>query len=272
MEKTAKHDLIVVMGDLNATVGNEGTEDDRARGKHGCGSMNNGERLVAFSNMNDLVIGGTLSPHRLIHKLTWCSPNGRDKNQIDHLMFSGTWRRSLMDVKVRRGADVGSDHLLVAASIKLKLRGTGPKPKGHRSFDVDRLKDAGLRTEFTLQLRNRFLALENHDEPMEGEQDELLNNRWDMITLVYRQSSEKCISYRKKKIKDRMTHETWKAIESRRGIKKKVMGAKSERLKERYLEEYREAPRIVKSLVRADKGKSLDDMASKAEEAGARNE
>ncbi|XP_021378237.1 craniofacial development protein 2-like [Mizuhopecten yessoensis] len=165
---------------------------------------NNGERLVAFSNMNDLVIGGTLFPHRLIHKLTWCSPNGRDKNQIDHLMISGMWRRSLMDVKVRRGTDVGSDHHLVAASIHLKLRSTGPQPKGHIRFDVDRLKDAGVRTEFTLQLRNRFLALKNHDEPMEGEQDELLNNRWDMITSVYRQSSEKCVGKIQKEEKKRL--------------------------------------------------------------------
>ena len=48
-------------------------------------------------------------------------------NQIDHLLISGKWRRSLKDVCVRRGADVGSDHHRVVAHIKLKLKRTGTR-------------------------------------------------------------------------------------------------------------------------------------------------
>ena len=75
-------------------------------------------RLIDFWNMNSLVIGGTLFPHQDIHKLSWRSLNGRDKNQIDHLMITGTWKRSLLDVSER--FHVGSDHHLVRAFIKLK--------------------------------------------------------------------------------------------------------------------------------------------------------
>ena len=92
VEKAARHDLLVVMGDLNAKVGSNNTDCERVMGKHGIGTRNdNGERLVEFCAMNNLVIGGTLFTHRDIHKLTWTSPNGRDKNQIDHLMINGTW-------------------------------------------------------------------------------------------------------------------------------------------------------------------------------------
>ena len=42
-------------------------------------------------------------------------------------MINGILRRSLFDVKVKRGADVGSNHHLVAANIKMKLRSTGRK-------------------------------------------------------------------------------------------------------------------------------------------------
>ncbi|GFS08476.1 craniofacial development protein 2 [Elysia marginata] len=92
-------------------------------GIHGCGSINNnGERLVELCASSDLVIGETLLEHPAIHKLTWYYPSERDKNQIDHIAVNNIWRRSLLDVRVKRGADVGSDHLLVIASISLKLR------------------------------------------------------------------------------------------------------------------------------------------------------
>ena len=67
--------------------------------------------------MNNLVIGGILFPHQDIHKLTWCLPICRDKNQTDHLMINGTLKRSLLDVRVKRGVDVGSDHHFVKAFI-----------------------------------------------------------------------------------------------------------------------------------------------------------
>jgi len=63
----------------------------------------NGERLVEFCSMNNLIIGGTLFQHREIRKLTQSSPNGRVENQIDHLMINGKWHRSLLDFKVRGG-------------------------------------------------------------------------------------------------------------------------------------------------------------------------
>jgi hypothetical protein len=72
--------------------------------------------------MNDLIIGGTLFIHCDIHKLTWNSRNGRERNQIDHLMINVVWRRSLLDVKVKRSADVVSDHHLVTTYIKIKLK------------------------------------------------------------------------------------------------------------------------------------------------------
>ncbi|KAK3757674.1 hypothetical protein RRG08_000183 [Elysia crispata] len=102
-------------------------------GKFGCGSINNnGERLVEFCASNDLVIGGTLFNHPAIHRLTWYSPNGWDKNQIDHIAINGIWRGSLLDVRVKRGADVGSDHLLVIVNIRLKLRRTDQRHADHR--------------------------------------------------------------------------------------------------------------------------------------------
>ena len=58
VEQVPTHDVLVVMGDLNAKIGNENAGLERAMGKHGCGKMNeNGERLIDFCLDFDLVIG-----------------------------------------------------------------------------------------------------------------------------------------------------------------------------------------------------------------------
>ena len=75
LEETPQHDMKIIMGDLNAKVGSNNKNYDRAMGREGCGIMNeNGERLLELCTTYNLVIGGTLFPHCDIHKLTWCSP------------------------------------------------------------------------------------------------------------------------------------------------------------------------------------------------------
>ena len=120
---TPRHDVLMVIGDLNARVGEDNTGKERAMGTQGFGcANNNGERLSDLCVESRLVIGGTLFMHRDIHKTTWRSPDQRTVSQIDHVIINQKWRRSLQDVKAYRGADIGSDHVLVVASVSLKLR------------------------------------------------------------------------------------------------------------------------------------------------------
>ena len=76
--------MLIVTGDMNAKVGNDNWAYERVMGKHGLGQRNdNGERLCDMCDMNELVITGTLFPHKTIHKVTWVSPDGNTKNQIN---------------------------------------------------------------------------------------------------------------------------------------------------------------------------------------------
>ena len=85
----------MITGDMNAKVGADNANCDRAMGKHGCGEINdNGERLIGFCLNETCEIGGTIPPHRNIHRLTWRSPHGTTVNQIDHFIVNKKWRRS----------------------------------------------------------------------------------------------------------------------------------------------------------------------------------
>lgn len=89
---------------------NDGYE--AAMGKHGVGEMNeNGEMFAETCANNSLVIGGSVFSHKTIHKTTWVSPDHVTENQIDHICICKKFRRSMEDVRVRRGADAASDHL-----------------------------------------------------------------------------------------------------------------------------------------------------------------
>ena len=204
--KVPQHDMLLIIGDMNAKVGSENFNCERAMGKHGCGVMNdNGERLVDFClNNNNYVIGGTIFAHRDIHKLTWKSPDGRTRNQIDHIIINGKWRRSLQDVRVCRGADIYSDHYLVTARVKLKLHKVVPESQRRKQLDVTRLAWPATKQEFVLELRNRFSALTDTSE----ETDHDATNKWDTIKNTYVDVATKVLGHKKKNHKEWLTQET----------------------------------------------------------------
>ena len=141
MDTIPKHDITLILGGFKAKVGRNNEHRENIMGKESVGDANeNGERLINFCGENGMVIGGTLFQHKKIHKMTWKSPDGRTENQIDHILINNKWRNSLQDVRVKRGADIGSDHYLLVGKIKLKLRKAriGQIRKLH--FDTQKLK------------------------------------------------------------------------------------------------------------------------------------
>ena len=53
---------------------------------------------------------------------TWTSPDGQYQNQIDYILCSQRWRSSIQSAKRRPGSDCGSDHELLIAKFRLKLK------------------------------------------------------------------------------------------------------------------------------------------------------
>ena len=179
VSKLPRKDINIVMGDINAKVGTDNTNQESVMGKYGLGVSNdNGDRLIAFCTFNEMVIGGTVFPHKDIHKATWLSPDGHTENQIDHFCISRKFRRSVDDVRVLRGADVGSDHHLILAKLRIKLKKYGHNTQQCRpKYEVSLLQNEQKRNEFQLELSNRFQALENLEE-MD------INEHWEKVKEV----------------------------------------------------------------------------------------
>lgn len=92
-------------------------------------------------------VSWTLFPHiKDIYKRTWISSNGKDYNQIDHMIINGRWRNSPENVLAKQGADVGGDQQLLLAKVRLHLKETeqlnndGTKLR----FNFTKLKDSPL--------------------------------------------------------------------------------------------------------------------------------
>ena len=85
---------------------------------------------------------------------TWTSPDGQHLNQTDYILCSQRWRNTIQSAKTRTGADCGSDHELLIAKFRLKLKKVGKTTRPFR-YDLNQIPDA-----YTVEITNRFKALD----------------------------------------------------------------------------------------------------------------
>ncbi|VDP48878.1 unnamed protein product [Schistosoma margrebowiei] len=90
------------------------------------------------------------------------SPDHTTENQIDHICINKKFRRTVEDVRTRRGADIASDHHLVVSNLKLELKKNWTTGQtALQRFNTAFLRDTDKLNEFKLALNNRFQALQD---------------------------------------------------------------------------------------------------------------
>ncbi|VDP81376.1 unnamed protein product [Schistosoma mattheei] len=125
VEKCPTKDLTILMGDLNAKVGMDNTGYEDIMGRHGLGERNeNGERFANLCAFNKLFNGDTIFSHQRIYKVNCISPEHTTQNRFDHICINKKFRMTMEDVRTKRGADIASDHHLLVAKMKSKLKNT----------------------------------------------------------------------------------------------------------------------------------------------------
>ena len=207
--------MTILMGDFTAKIGGDNIGYEDVMGTHGLGSMNeNGERFADLCALNQLVIGGSIFPHKRIHKSTWVSPDHRTENQIDHICISQKFRRAWKDVRVMRGADVSSDHHLLATTVTLRLRKYNTTSATRTKYNVGLLRDEEVQAAFKTSIRNRYEVLQ---ELMDEEAD--IESHWERSKKLWLETSEEVLGKKKKEHKEWVSAETEKKLETRKGKK-----------------------------------------------------
>ena len=99
-----------------------------------------------------MVIANTLFQQHKRSLYTWTSPDGQHRNQIDYILCSQRWRSSIQSTKTRLGADCGSDHELLIAKFRLKLKKVGRTTRPLK-YDLNQIP-------YTVEVTNRFRGLD----------------------------------------------------------------------------------------------------------------
>ena len=85
-----------------------------------------------------MVIPNILFQQQKRRLYTWTLPDGEYQSQIDYILCSQRWRSSIQSAKTRQGADRGSDHELLMARFRLKLKKVGKSTRPFR-YDLNHL-------------------------------------------------------------------------------------------------------------------------------------
>ena len=105
---------------------------------------------------------------------TWTSSEGQHRNQTDYILCSQRWRSSIQSAKTRPGADCGSDHELLIAKFRLKLKKVR---KTTRTFKYDLNQ---IPYDYTVEVINRFMELDLIDTVL----DELWTEVRDIVQEI----------------------------------------------------------------------------------------
>jgi exonuclease III len=170
LQRVQRRDLVVVLGDFNAQVGEMLPCHQHIRGPHSVQpqvASDNGMRLLDLASAQRLVLANTLFQHKGIHQYTHQLLPRQDQpgkeRVIDYILCSSRFRSSIRDCRVFRGVD-GSDHRLLVCTLQLRLSSARQQPSarnaaGPSRFNIGRLQQKQVQQQFASSMHNKFAAL-----------------------------------------------------------------------------------------------------------------
>lgn len=253
---------IIICGDINGRVGIS-QDNNGVVGKYGEDrKTNNGNRLIEYCRVNDLVVTNTFYEHKDIHKYTRQGPKREDRSIIDYILVERDSRREVNDVRVYRGAELGTDHYMLVA--RMVEEGEGEKVEKQNERCYERIK--------YYKLRERVNA-EKYRTKLEEEltRVDVVNCNWtledlwvEFKTKVLATAKEVCGSVR---VKGKTKYTSWWSEDIKKEIKCKKNRWKEylrDRTEESYMR-YKDKRKIVKEMIKRNKNKNWTDFGDKME-------
>jgi len=103
--------------------------------------------------MNDMLVGNTWFEHKEIHKYTRVVTSRNEKSIIDLILIEKAEKSKLIDVRVKRGSEIGSDHYLVEAQLKHNISEKKENNKMNIEMNYTNIKTYRLQEE---KFRKRY--------------------------------------------------------------------------------------------------------------------
>lgn len=243
LEKTPKYDIKIIVGDMNAKIGREEMYRKITGGKsRHIDSNENGKLLIEFASEHSMKIVSTSFEHKNIYKETWMSPDGRTKNQIDHVLIETKHQKLVKNVRSYRGADANTDHFLVIAEIKQQLPKIFKVKNKRCKYNITRIHEQNIQ----MELKEQF---NKHVERMQEEDN--LEKEWLQIETLIKRVSEQIVGYEKGERKKGWFDEECKIkLEERNIYRIKALEKGTGDSRKAYLEVRRETKKILRQKKR----------------------
>ena len=163
--------LIVLLGDFNAHVSTDDKTWKSVIGRQGDSDINrNGRCLLQFCATNGLCMMNTFFRNKEIYNYIWYRDLVGQRSIIDFCIASADLFSSVVDVHVKRGAELSTDHHLVVCILRgLNHSRTRKRFREQRAYRLkwELLADKKVRHTYASKVASLFRKLPDYIEDVE---------------------------------------------------------------------------------------------------------
>lgn len=191
--------------------------------------------MLYFCTINGLHAANTIYKQKRDNRYwKWQSPDGRTCNQIGYILVNRRGRGNLRNCRAFPSADIGSDHQLLLANFKLKLRRTNTV-QARRKPDINKLRNTIQRNEYQNIIQEKW---KTHRKQFSGGAHPLtdVEGEWTSMKKILQETAAETLGTRKtQKGKEWISDTTLLLADQRKKFKVQMTGTKEEKKHYNYL-------------------------------------